>query len=188
MSDTTERVSHRLRADTAAIHARTEADMDLLGRMGSREGYTSTLIRMEAFYRGAEPAIFQACADFVPERFLESRLARLHADLKAIAPSWLASAAVSFPKEIARWPEALGALYVMEGAALGGQIIARHVSAVLGFTPEYGASFFASEGVAVGPRWKAFRDLLDAYPDEYEAILAGAQATFEAFRAAVATV
>jgi len=46
--------------------------------------------------------------------------------------------------------KAFGAMYVMEGATLGGQVITRHL------TPETGGAFFNSYGERVGPMWKAF--------------------------------
>ena len=74
-----------------------------------------------------------------------------------------------------------GCLYVLEGATLGGQIVARHLQASLGLTPETGASYFSGYGVQTGVQWKAFCALLTAYAarvDDTREILAGAHATY----------
>jgi heme oxygenase len=54
---------------------------------------------------------------------------------------------------------ALGALYVSEGATLGGSLIAPHVRAVLG--PDVPVSFFAGGGTDVVARWATCRRVID---------------------------
>lgn len=77
--------------------------------------------------------------------------------------------------------QALGRLYVLEGATLGGQILARHVRARLGYGPACGAAFFGGYGEAVGPMWQAVCRLLVAHcgPDQVDpALVNAARATF----------
>ena len=77
---------------------------------------------------------------------------------------------------------ALGALYVSEGATLGGNVIAPHVRSVLG--PDTPVDFFAPPGVDVVLRWATCRRMLDrllvtaADRDEASAV---AVAVFERF-------
>jgi heme oxygenase len=54
---------------------------------------------------------------------------------------------------------ALGVLYVLEGATLGGAVIARIVRRRLGVTP----AFFGAGGAAIGARWRAFGAAVDAF-------------------------
>jgi heme oxygenase len=54
------------------------------------------------------------------------------------------------------WPEVLGALYVTEGATLGGQIISRHLEQMLGLSARRGTAFFSSYGLQVGEMWRLF--------------------------------
>lgn len=147
--------------------------MDILHRTESREGTASMLLRMEAFYRTLEPFLASALRDRVPSEFLAPRAGRLRADLDALSPGWRALPAPEMPT----LTDAMGALYVLEGAALGGQVIRRHLLARLGFS----SSFF---GEGAGPRWRAFRALLDLCED-YDAVEATAIATFLAFERAV---
>lgn len=75
----------------------------------------------------------------------------------------------------------LGACYVLEGATLGGQFIARHLQEKLGFAPGEGDRFFRSYGAEVGARWQAFRAELMRHSSEENdaAIIAAAQDTFD---------
>ena len=57
--------------------------------------------------------------------------------------------------------EAFGALYVMEGSTLGGQIIKIMVSKQLGIPENYATSFFNGYGNETMKMWTAFQQLLN---------------------------
>ena len=59
--------------------------------------------------------------------------------------------------------EALGCLYVIEGATLDGQIISRHLEKNLALDEGRGCAFFCSYGDEVGLMWKSFRETLSAH-------------------------
>jgi heme oxygenase len=61
--------------------------------------------------------------------------------------------------------EAIGCLYVLEGATLGGQILSRQAKNALAISPEYAGKFFSSYGSQVGSMWKRFSQSADAYCD-----------------------
>ncbi|MCG8350903.1 MAG: biliverdin-producing heme oxygenase [Chloroflexales bacterium] len=67
---------------------------------------------------------------------------------------------------IVNFPQALGCLYVFEGATLGGQLITRQLQRLFGFDRETGCAFFSSYGSRVGPMWKAFGAALNSYAGE----------------------
>jgi heme oxygenase len=78
----------------------------------------------------------------------------------------------------------VGCLYVLEGATLGGQVIARRLQETLKIGPENGASFFHGYGRDAGHLWKSFRAALAAYASDrwrQEQIIAGARDTFTHF-------
>ncbi len=77
----------------------------------------------------------------------------------------------------------LGAMYVMEGSTLGGQLIARHVTRVLGLSDGGGASFFQGHGDRTGPLWKDFCGILRGrVPDsDADAVIYSAHAMFQTF-------
>lgn len=168
-------LSVRLRAATIDLHQRVEDRVDILRRTESRDGTADLMLRMEAFYRALEPRLARSLAESVPPDYLVARVPRLRIDLDALAPGWRPLPEPLLSSEA----DGLGALYVLEGASIGGQVIARHLRERLAFRSE----FFGGEGV--GPRWRAFRTLLDEREDE--TAIEAAKATFLAFEAIVAT-
>jgi heme oxygenase len=74
---------------------------------------------------------------------------------------------------------ALGALYVLEGSTLGGQVIKRmllqHTSA--GLNEEH-LQFFSGYREETGRRWQAFQQLINQYPGEQKEMAEGARSTF----------
>lgn len=87
-------------------------------------------------------------------------------------------------------PEALGALYVLEGATLGGQVIVRSLRRSLGITPESGGAYFHAYGPETGRMWQSFGDAMrrEVAPEDEERVIAGARDTFLAFANALRSV
>ena len=54
-------------------------------------------------------------------------------------------------------PSALGLCYVLEGATLGGQMIAKHLNISLGLTQSEGLKFFSGYGSETGKMWNSFK-------------------------------
>ena len=65
--------------------------------------------------------------------------------------------------EVKSITEALGCLYVLEGATLGGQIIGRHLKKNLALDEDRGCAFFCSYGDEVGLMWNSFREMLSSH-------------------------
>jgi heme oxygenase (biliverdin-IX-beta and delta-forming) len=174
----------RLRAETRDLHDAVEREFDWAGRIGTRTGYRALLARWWGFH-----AVWEPRAAFLLEPALHEprrKLALLRADLRGLG---LADAEIdalpvcrSVPS-LRTGAEALGALYVLEGSTLGGQVIARAADEALGLGPEGGCAFFRAYGPRTGAMWRAFRDRLAAVPPaEHESVLLGARATFSCLR------
>lgn len=107
----------------------------------------------------------------------------LKEDLRSLGRSDAEIAAVprcpSVP-EVDNLARTIGALYVFEGATLGGQLIARHLETRLGFCDGAGYRYFRSYGPAVGRRWQEFRAWVAANspPEDAEDTVAAARETF----------
>jgi heme oxygenase len=94
-------------------------------------------------------------------------------------------------EEVARCPdlprlhtvaEAAGCLYVVEGAALGGQVIAKAIERHLGIGADAGASFFFGDGPDTAARWvKVLAWLEDVAHAGSDRIVASACETFRSF-------
>jgi heme oxygenase len=77
------------------------------------------------------------------------------------------------------FPQALGCLYVLEGATLGGQVVTRYLTGVPGLENVTWFSFFSSYGAEVGPMWREFGEFLTIQSrGADEAIVQAACATF----------
>jgi heme oxygenase (biliverdin-IX-beta and delta-forming) len=145
-----------LRTATHAHHERVDALMNL-SRMHEREHYVRLLRVLDAFLAGWEPAVLAV----LPARWhawlrARSRRAFLRQDLHQLdvvpAP---AARFGPLPDAAAAW----GSIYVMEGSALGGQVIARTLARV-GLDPSHGAAYFHGWGDATGAMWREVRELL----------------------------
>ncbi|HZP06486.1 MAG TPA: biliverdin-producing heme oxygenase [Terracidiphilus sp.] len=76
-----------------------------------------------------------------------------------------------------------GALYVMEGSTLGGQLIARHVEEALGLEPGRGDRYFRGHGAKTGPMWKEICELLETrvLEEEGDRVIESARQMFRIF-------
>lgn len=174
-----------LKSATAGHHARVEAAMPSLDQLATPGGYAAALRALHGFHAAWEPAIWRTPG--VAEAGMDGgrrKLPLLQADLRALAVEPCAPGAP--PARLAGAAEALGALYVLEGATLGGRIIHRHTAGVLGVTPEQGAAYYQGYGDETGARWKAFGQALTRFADETgtaSRVVAGAVACFAALEA-----
>jgi heme oxygenase len=151
-----------LKTATVAAHERLERRFDLDGRLRSRAAYAALLGRMVGFYRPLEERV-APYARTLPGLEWEARRKAplLLADLLAVGrPADRPDAVAPLPV-VASADDALGVLYVLEGATLGGTLIARQARMRLGVTPATGGAFFAAYGAATAARWRAFATVLE---------------------------
>jgi heme oxygenase len=145
--------------------------------------YAQCLRRMERYYAAREPPLQsqRELRRIVPDLFQRRRVEALESDLRALGVEPLAPMPAPEPLSVA---EALGALYVIEGSTLGGQVIMRSLQ---GTDFEAGATrFFDAYGPRTGAMWKAFCGALEAFgaarQDDIPFVLAGARRCFGAFQ------
>ncbi|WP_157209820.1 biliverdin-producing heme oxygenase [Marinimicrobium agarilyticum] len=174
-----------LRAATRAEHEALEAQ-PLMRRLVSPEltlaEYSLIVRAQRAYYRLLEPALWpfeRQLRDRLPDagyRY-QSRLPALERDSRQLAlpadesePGWV------FRPTSAE--QALGVLYVLEGASQGGRLIARRLEQVLALDGENGARFFSS--YAEHSNWTLFCRWLEELPSEelWGEAITGAQKTF----------
>jgi heme oxygenase len=178
-----------LRNSTAAQHAQLDAHVSasLIERF-DRSHYVRLLRRLHAFFSRWEPAAEAAlCRDWPDLISSRSKLPYLCTDLRAIGDDALApqeAADIEIPV-MRHVPRALGSMYVIEGATLGGQALAPRLREKLGHeagTP--GTAYFESYGPQVPTRWRQFLDVLErgVHPADYPQAVDAAIATFEAMR------
>ena len=178
----------RLKRETAPLHA--ELDAIVAPMLLQRARYRMLIGGLRDAYGGIErelarhdSQLSRAGYDFAQR----TKLSWLDDDRDALAMSepsaprsgyTLASAAAAF-----------GAVYVVEGATLGGQVIARQVMPVLALTPERGCRFFTGYGAETGERWRETRTAIASHlaaatgPDAADETIDAASMTFSLIRA-----
>ena len=176
----------RLRLETRPYHDAVEANpfnQALTAGTVTAAETAQFLARMYGFMQPYETAIRLHAADFGPAWQLEQRyrapliledLARL--GFPAEPPLCLAMPPLRTHAQL------LGALYVMEGSTLGGQVIARQLDKA-GIA---GRTFFAGRAERTGPLWKQFSQLLAedaAGTTAPDAVVASAVHTFQSLAA-----
>ena len=171
----------RLREETRSAHEAIERDLDDLRAHSSMDRYRVLLARFFGFYADWEPNVAASLADenfFAPRR----KTALLQRDLVSLGYSVEAISALPRCPDLPTLTglsEALGSVYVLEGATLGGQIISRRLERDLGLSEGRGYGFFRSYGREVGTMWRAFGERVLALPaDAGDACVRSAQLTF----------
>lgn len=156
----------RLKQETKTYHEQLEANPYARAMSEgtlTREAYSEMLGRFYGYYRPIE-------AQLVAMSPIDAS-ARLKTHLLAKDLQLLGCDAESLPlcpdvPQLHTPARALGTMYVLEGATLGGQIITRQLKR-FDLTPENGVSFFNSYGDRVGEMWKAFIAAANAYAETH---------------------
>ena len=176
----------QLRRATATLHDALEADLDLLGASLNLSRYAAVLRTFHGYYAGLEPRLLALATRVEPLGFaLRARSPLLERDLSALGfpdATTTPPAPSDCLPELSRIEHLAGCLYVIEGAALGGQIIARALERAHGITPAHGSAFFAGDGPNTGARWRAVLHWIDevvATGANGDEIVSSARATFE---------
>ena len=188
MADPDDLLSARLRRTTAPLDAKVERLLGLPGAVRNRQDYCQLLGRFLGLY---EPLgqVFQRFDEW--DRLGLTPAARAHAANLALDLSALGIDLSRVPRAPSRmlpnlptFPHALGALYVLEGATLGGRVILRALEARMAGQIAGATRFLGGHGAAGGPTWQSFRATLDdfgrAQPGSCVDVLSGADRMFRA--------
>jgi heme oxygenase len=162
----TDQVLGELRAATRHEHDRIDAILRLTDPMDI-ERYVAVMRGFDAFLAAWEARI----ATSLPPRLGPWFEARRRGGLARADVEWLrvttglgrpstsappdAGAVTALP--LGELAQVLGSLYVIEGSALGGRVIAPRLKSTLGLDAGRGASYFHGFGEATGAMWRDFR-------------------------------
>ncbi len=159
----------KLKQGTKTYHDALERRLAplLIGAVSTRV-YTILLRRLVGFYEPIEERVLEAgglraLPIDVDRRRKAPLLARDLLHLGITQPELARLPLCEHLPRITGTTEALGCLYVLEGATLGGQVIARNLKRTLHLDENYGCAFFHSYGKDVGRMWKSFQGTLNTY-------------------------
>lgn len=182
----TDSILTQLKSQTAQQHQQTEDLVDVMRANLSLEDYKKLLTRFYAFYKSFEPKMSDALRENPVDFDYENRqnTPRLFNDLENLGMSETEISAIEgfddLPALDSR-EKIFGALYVIEGSTLGGQVISRHLKEKFGLDESNGAAFFSGYGKETGTMWKGFRDAITNFADgdaNREEIIGAANETF----------
>ena len=178
----------QLKRETADLHRRLEIDVGLLESELSLDRYRRVLECFLGFYAPVEVGLTRVASAGPPLGLpLRARTALIESDLLSLGlsrreiadlPRCADLPPLSCPEELA------GCVYVLEGACLGGQVIAPALHERLGVAKGSGASFFIGDGERTPARWSVFLAWLEGLVRAGSAtaeIVASARETFLAF-------
>lgn len=154
-----------LRDGSADLHAAVEVAL-ATDRLVEPDVYHRFLQRMEAVGNAVEQATRPHLAEAILDP-LRGDLARLRLDLLDLSAARARPSAAP-DLRIAEPAEAWGAIYVMEGARLGGRIIARRAAASFGISADFGGRYLHDDGEPAGVRWRRFLAQLEGALTEIE--------------------
>lgn len=170
-----------LRTGTRDAHARVEDTVDVLRAGRSPVAYAGVLQAFRSVYAPLERELDGSplTLTVVPDIADRRKTAWLDADLDALGAPALADLEVAPLRTL---EEVAGACYVLEGATLGGAVVAREL-------PGVPHRFFTSYGSRRGAMWAGFRGHLRALDErgvDRARTVAAAQRTFALFERACA--
>lgn len=177
----------QLRERTADWHATLEQNIlsvNLVSEHVSKEDYRKYLAALYPFTKGFEKYIYPELVSFVDDIDQRKRTAMLEEDLRKLGQDLAAPEPLDEAYFKAMYTDpyaALGALYVVEGSTLGGQLLQKHVQKTLGAEVENKTNYFAAHGTGTGTMWKHFLTQLTAVADQsgkQENMIDGALRTF----------
>jgi heme oxygenase len=172
-----------LRDRTRAAHDRAEEALPLLDPSLDAARYRAILAGFWGFHAALEPRL--AAVAELRELGLDPaerrKLPRLEHDLRTLGTDPARLPLADAVPEVEGAAAALGCMYVLEGATLGGRVISRHLAA-RGIGPDTGGAFFAGYGDETGEMWKSFSaaigEYAEAHPESIARIVEAADKTF----------
>ncbi|MGC5703558.1 biliverdin-producing heme oxygenase [Pseudomonas sp. NFXW11] len=177
-----------LRTATATLHVALEKRLPFFSERLDAHWYQRLIQAYYGFYQPLETALFDRGSlppDYDPGQ--RRKTPALTGDLRALG---LDPAQIETLPRCSQLPPltcssaCLGALYVLEGATLGGQILRREMARRLDLHPGNGGAFLDIYGSATGRRWKEFLGYLERSPEDPGArrqAVSAAQSTFACF-------
>ena len=189
-TDVARDIMARLKRETAPLHA--ELDAMVAPMLSDRARYRMLLAGLRDAYGVIERELARHALQLARVAYdlaQRTKLSWLDDDLAALSGSEPRALRTSFTLPNAS--AAFGAVYVVEGATLGGQVITRQVIPALAVSPERGCRFFSGYGAETGERWRQTRNAIAAHlastdgPAAANETIAGARMTFALIGAAL---
>ena len=186
-----------LKQQTATLHQELEKKMhvnQITDRTLSLTDYRKLLVINYLVHYHYEKLIFDALSPATAIKLdlrQRTKLSAIQADLGSqhIAPQNLINTFTISPARLPTEAFALGAMYVLEGATLGGAVIAKQLRANPNFPAKMTLAYYACYGTKLIPNWQAFLAVLEGIAEhDHPQVIRGAEYLFSEILALVTTV
>ncbi|MGO4710021.1 biliverdin-producing heme oxygenase [Chryseobacterium sp. 2TAF14] len=172
-------VSEYLKKNTAEYHDAAEKLFNsekIFNKTFSLEDYKKIINTNYLMLLHSEEKIFNNLSENFSEKLQLDKRVKLPLIEKDLASLALENQTASHDFHLENEHEALGAMYVIEGSTLGGNVIAKQLSKTEGFD-NVTFNFFGCYQENTGPMWKSFKEVLDTEVAEenYNEVLLGAK-------------
>lgn len=172
-------VSEYLKQNTAAYHDAAEKLFNsekIFNKTFTLEDYKKIIRTNYLMLLHSEDKIFNSLSEKYTEKLQlnqRKKLPLIEKDLESLS---LESQPQNHTLEFSNEHEALGAMYVIEGSTLGGNVIAKQLSKTEGFD-NVSFNFFGCYQENTGHMWKSFKEVLDTEvkKENYHDVLSGAK-------------
>lgn len=177
-----------LKEGTKENHEALEAVvLPCLTGMAQRAQYVQLIKAFYGFFKPVEDAVAPFIADsFLPDWPQRRKASYILEDLKKLQIPFESLPLAKDIPAINNLPQALGALYVLEGSTLGGRGITKMLLKNEHLQLNEGhLQFFAGYGAATGPMWTTFVNALNSFSGteaEKAQMVAAANDTFSLFQ------
>lgn len=181
------RVMSQLRSATADSHRSVERKTPFFAPKFDLPVYVRWLRDMLGFYTSLERALLGSPLLESRAWAYTPRTPLLHHDLNCLGVEWVTGhTRLAAMPDLSHPLQTAGAMYVIEGSSLGGQVLAARLVKSLGIRHGDGASFFQPNGPHPQEHWARFQALLGRLAtdtDAEQALVRGAVEMFNAFDA-----
>ena len=151
-----------LRSSTSILHKRIESNRLISKFFDDADGVGRLVGRWYGFFVPFERQLQQIIGPDRLDLASRSKVPSLVSDLAAHRMNSAALQLCPYVPQYTNLPAAMGAMYVTEGATLGGQFLVKRIEANLGMTNGYGYSFFAGYREQTSKMWNEFKHILEA--------------------------
>lgn len=177
----------RLRTETRSIHQALEkALIPGIRQAVTPEAYAKILKKFYGYFKAMETLLDAQLSDNIVPAYSQRRKSQaIVEDLKSLNSSEDLPVSNDLP-EISTIPEALGAMYVLEGSTLGGRVITKMLMQNLNFQDAAHLKFFSGYGDQTEAMWGSFLETLNKHAEDERAqheIINAASDTFSKFKA-----
>lgn len=182
-------LSEKLKENTKTAHIELEKVLvQKIKSIRTTNDYLEILVYFHRFFTPLEKAISSQLEKALPDVAQRRKSEWIMEDIQYFDPAHPPISTYPTTPQIDSHSKAIGALYVIEGSTLGGQVICKMISQKLGISTKKGLSFFSGYGEKTGSMWENFKNFINGRnwsEEEEREIIDTANRTFTLFKQSI---